>query len=485
MNILLIQPSETDKAMINLGLGYIAAALEARGDNVKILDAGILGGSEKRFIRFAEEFGPDLVGITAQTPYYSKALKMSKLIKNLDRRCPVILGGPHPSILTEETLREASIDIVVRGEGDITVVELVGCLESGADLDAVKGISYKQDGKIVHNETRTFIKDLDALPNPAWHLFDMRRYLARMKGRKVAPVLSSRGCPFKCIFCYRGPAAGKTFRGRSPERILDEIEHLHMEYGIRDILFVDDIFTINQKRAEVICDLLIEKGLDITWRCQTRADCLSIELLRKMKQANCMDVSMGVESGNEAILKATGKQVTKEKVRKAFKMTKEVGISTSASFIIGLPGDTKETVRQTIEFAKELNPNFAIFYAAIPYPGTELARIVEERGGKLPENWDDYRLMSSDAASSKKLADLNISELNEKELRHFLKIAQVEFQAGRIFAGGASSVTGMINILQVMRLSFTRARSLKDIFRFMTRVLSNGFLFLWGKLARR
>jgi len=485
MKVLLIQPSETDRAMIHLGLGYLAAALEKRGDTVKVLDVGVAGGSERNLLQNIESFKPEVVGITAQTASYSKALKISRLVKKWNHACPVIFGGPHASILTEEVLKEPTVDIVVRGEGDATIVELMNCLVAGDPLAGVRGISFKQNGGIYHNEAQPFVENMDALPFPAWHLFDMDRYLARMKGLKVAPVLSSRGCPFGCIFCYRGPAAGKTFRARSPEKIIEEIRLLQGRYGIGDILFVDDIFTLNQKRAERICDLIIESGLNISWRCQTRADCLNIDLLHKMKASNCIDISMGIESGNEQILAATGKKITKEKIREAFRLIKEIGISTSSSFIIGLPGDTVETVKQTIEFAKELNPNYAIFYAAIPYPGTELARQVVESGGKLPDNWDDYRLMSSDRASWKMLADLRISHLTEKILRHFLKTAQIEFQMGRLRAGGESRSNGVRNIIQIIRLNINRASSLKDLLQFVGRIVSNIFLFIQSKFTKR
>jgi radical SAM superfamily enzyme YgiQ (UPF0313 family) len=484
MKVLLIQPSETDRAMIHLGLGYLAAALEKRGDTVKVLDVGVAGGSERNLLQNIESYNPEVVGITAQTASYSKALRISRLVKKWNHTCPVIFGGPHASILTEEVLKEPTVDIVVRGEGDATIVELMNCLEAGDPLAGVRGISFKQNGGIYHNETQPFVENMDALPFPAWHLFDMDRYLARMKGRKVAPVLSSRGCPFGCIFCYRGPAAGKTFRARSPEKIIEEIRLLQGRYGIGDILFVDDIFTLNQKRAERICDLIIESGLDISWRCQTRADCLNLDLLHKMKASNCIDISMGIESGNTQILAATGKKITKEKIREAFRLIKEVGISTSSSFIIGLPGDTVETVKETIEFAKELNSNYAIFYAAIPYPGTELARQVVESGGKLPDSWDDYRLMSSDRASSKMLADLKISNLAEKELRHLLKTAQFEFQIGRFLAGGEARGTGIKNMMQIIRLTFARSRSSRDLVNYIAKVLSAGFLFVWGKITR-
>lgn len=229
-----------------------------------------------------------------------------------------------------------------------------------------------------------------------------------------------------------------------------------------------------------------------------------------MKMSNCIDISMGVESGNWQILAATQKQRKninynkqiningfsqsqesneriedksyKEVVKKAFNMAAEVGISTSATFIIGLPGDTKESVQETIDFAKELNPNYAIFYAAMPYPGTELARIIKEHSGKLPENWDDYRLMSSEIASSKMLADFNISELSEKELSYFLKTAQMEFQMGRLSAGGETRAIGIRNIFQIIKLSFIRAKSLTEFSRFILRVVSNAALFAWRRL---
>ena len=485
MNVVLIQPSDSDKAMIHLGLAYVAAALERRGDRVKVIDAGLLDGAETKIAKLIEESNPDVVGITAQTPYYGKALSISRLVKRLNPRCPVVFGGAHPSILTEETLEEPSIDIVVRGEGDVTVGELLACLEDSGSLERVKGISFKRDGRIIHNPDRPFVDELDSLPFPAWHLFEMERYRARINGRRVAPVLSSRGCPFKCIFCYRGPAAGKLFRGRSPEKIVEEIESLHTRYGVSDILFVDDIFTINKRRAERVCDLLIERQTPVSWRCQTRADCLSPDLLRKMKAANCIDVSMGVESGNEQILKATGKKLTKDGIRDAFRMIREAGLSSSASFIIGLPGDTRETVQETIRFAKELNPNFAIFYAAMPYPGTELARMVVENGGALPRTWESYRLMSSDVASSKLLSDLRISNLTERELRYFLRTAQIEFQMGRLLGHGEARAKGVRNMLQVVRLAYARRKSWSHVLRFAARVLADSSVFFWSRLRGR
>jgi len=512
MNVLLVQP-ENERAMIHLGLGYLAKVLESRGDKVKILDIGIEGESEKKISNFIELFSPNVVGITVQTHNYSKALMIAGLVKRLNPKCPVILGGPHPSILTEDTLSEPTVDIVMRGEGDISIVELMDCLEHGCSLDSIRGISFKKNGKINHNEDRPFIEDINTIPFPAWHLFKMDEYLAKINGCKVAPVLSSRGCPFRCIFCYRGPSAGKIFRPRSPENVVSEIEQLRGLYGIGSILFVDDTFTLNQKRAEKICDLLIEKQLGISWRCQTRADCLNINLLKKMKMSNCIDISIGVESGNRKILAATQKQRKnindnkqnningfsqsqesdkriedksyKEVVKKAFNMSAEVGISTSATFIIGLPGDTKESVQETIDFAKELNPNYAIFYAAMPYPGTELSRIIKERGGKLPKNWDDYRLMSSDIASSKMLAAFNISELSEKELGYYLKTAQMEFQMGRLSAGGERRAIGLRNIFQIIKLSFIRAKSFREFSRFILRIMYNTTLFAWRRLSRQ
>jgi anaerobic magnesium-protoporphyrin IX monomethyl ester cyclase len=512
MKVLLVQP-EIDRAMIHLGLGYLSTALESRGDKVKILDIGIEGESERKIAKFIESFHPDAVGITVQTHNYSKALMIAGLVRRLNPKCPVIMGGPHPSILTEATLKEPTVDIIVRGEGDITIVELMDCLEHGGNLDSIRGISFKTNGNILHNEDRPFVKDINTIPFPAWHLFNMDGYLAKINGCKVAPVLSSRGCPYKCIFCYRGPAAGKIFRPRVPENVISEIEQLKDRYGIGNILFVDDTFTLNQKRAERISDLLIEKKLGISWRCQTRADCLNLKLLTKMKMSNCIDISIGVESGNWQILATTQKQKKntnyskqfnindfaqdhepvgsienksyKQVLRKAFKMAAEVGISTSATFIIGLPGDTKESVQETIDFAKELNPNYAIFYAAMPYPGTELSRIIKERGGKLPENWDDYRLMSSDIVSSKMVAAFNISELSEKELGYYLKTAQIQFQMGRLSAGGEKRAIGITNIFQIIKLSFIRAKSFREFSRFILRVMYNGALFAWRRLSGR
>ena len=311
----------------------------------------------------------------------------------------------------------------------------------------------------------------------------MDLYGATKDGLRAAPVLTSRGCPYQCIFCYRGPAAGKVFRGRSPEGVVEEIEQLQKRFGIDHVVFVDDIFTLDKGRAGAICELLIDRTPSLSWRCQTRADCLDESLLDKMKRARCVNVSMGVESGNEAILAATGKRITKEQIRRAFRMAREAGVGTAASLIIGLPGDTRETVQETIDFAMELDPESASFYAAMPYPGTDLAKMVVERGGTLPATWESYCIVDSDAVGSEVLEDLRVSSLSGRELRYFLMTAQIEFQARRVDPAHATKAP-IRGIGRIVRYAFARRESRAPLLRLLVRLVLDGGAFVWTRFRR-
>jgi anaerobic magnesium-protoporphyrin IX monomethyl ester cyclase len=235
-----------------------------------------------------------------------------------------------------------------------------------------------------------WIKDLDSLPFPARHLLPMDKYTILGKKSTIGNIISSRGCPFYCTFCESSLLFGRMFRARSPKNVVDEMKQLINEYHPKTIEFSDDLFTLNMKRTETICDEIRRRGLDIPWACSSRVDTVSRSLLRKMKKAGCILIYYGVESGSQRVLNLMRKHIKIEQIIKAIKWTKEVGIEILASFIIGFPGETREDMQKTIAFAKRLDVDYAQFSFATPYPGTELYQMAKEKGLLLTEDWSQY-----------------------------------------------------------------------------------------------
>ena len=353
-----------------LGLAYIASVLRQNRE-VKIIDSNILNYAIGDVERELRSFNPDVVGITSVTPSIYEAYKVAETAKKVREDCTVVLGGPHATFMPRETMEECKyIDIIVRGEGEETTRELIENIEKGAPLNEVKGITFREKNGIIDTEPRLFIKNIDNIPFPSRDLLPMHLY--KFNGVKYTTMLTSRGCPFKCSFCSSSRLFGGYWRGRSPENVLEEMKTVYEEYGIRNIEFMDDTFTLNQERAEKICDEIIKQGWDISWGASSRVDTLSKKLVEKMKKAGCWIIFLGIESGSQKILDAIGKRITLEQVKKAVKILKDAGIQVLGSFIIGFLQDTKETIKETIKFAKSLNLNYAEFSILTPYPGTPI-----------------------------------------------------------------------------------------------------------------
>jgi len=371
-----------------LGLAYIASVLR-QDHEVKIIDSNILNYTIGDVERELRSFNPDVVGITSVTPSIYEAYKVAETAKKVREDCTVVLGGPHATFMPRQTMEECKyIDIIVRGEGEETTRELIENIEKGAPLNEVKGITFRKKNEIIDTEPRPFIKNIDEIPFPSRDLLPMHLY--KFNGVKYTTMLTSRGCPFKCSFCSSSRLFGGYWRGRSPENVLEEIKIIYEEYGIRNIEFVDDTFTLNQERAEKICDEIIKQGWDISWGASSRVDTLSKKLVEKMKKAGCWIIFLGIESGSQKILDAIGKRITLEQVKKAVKILKDAGIQVLGSFIIGFLQDTKETIKETIKFAKNLNLNYAEFSILTPYPGTPIFDYAKKHGMLLTENWSKY-----------------------------------------------------------------------------------------------
>jgi anaerobic magnesium-protoporphyrin IX monomethyl ester cyclase len=426
----------------HLGLAYLAAVSERRGDEVVIFDADV---ERQPIAEFIQEFKPHIVGITANTPQVKQAWRTAKTIREV-HDCPVVLGGPHVSVLPEESCERPYVDIVVRGEGEDAWIDICNRLETFLKDQSVfsteafmhseneifndcLGISFKtSDGQIHNNPDRTPIADLDSLPWPAYHLFKMDRYTNlqpatdHVDGARSFSIMTSRGCPYRCTFCSQSIMPIK-WRSRSPENVLLEWRHLVEDLGAQEIGILDDSANIRVKRLEEMAHLLIENKLNhVPWIFVNgiRANLASKELLTLLQQAGLKRVAFGVETGDEEILATIDKKVDHDTIRQAFKNAKEINLETIAFMIIGLPGETRETMQRTIDFAVELDPIIANFSMMTPYPGTKVYEIVKRQGRFLINDWEDYVFFQQQARyeMGEMTAEL-VEEMYRKAYRQF------------------------------------------------------------------
>ncbi len=430
MRIALVAPQWNKRAndYPPLGLGYIAAVLERDGHELKILDFGLdpqVPLEDK--VRQVMAFDPQLVGITAMTSLYHSVLETATLLKAYLGR-PIIVGGPHATVFPERVLAQSPVvDYVVRGEGEETMLELVRVLDKGdRDLSTVRGLTYRVRNQVVSNPDRGLIRDLDALPFPARHLFDLSRYtLCTPNGEPMATILSSRGCPYNCSYCFKG-TVGRTYRQRSPDSIINEMQEVITRYGINSFYFIDDLFTIDAKRLAQITDRIVAEKMDVRWQCLGRVDRVDPESLRRMYAAGCRRIHYGIESGNQEILNRIGKDTTIEQVRQAVRWAQEAGIQTKGYFMLGLPGDTEETMQQTVDFAASLDLDETMFSLTTPFPGT---RLWDELVKKKPEteySQDFTRAYYYSNPEENLLPFFNVSDVPDASLGSWIQRAYSE-----------------------------------------------------------
>ena len=446
MRIALINPKFRlpidTRTTAHLGLAYLAAVSERRGDEVVIFDADV---EEQPISEFVQQFKPDLVGITANTPQVKQAWRTARAIKEV-HDCLIVLGGPHVSVLPEESCEKPYVDVVVRGEGEEAWIDISNRLEEylkdqpeyttqafmHPENEVFKdslGLTFKtSDGRIHNNADRIPIADLDSLPWPAYHLFKMDRYTNlqpatdHVDGARSFSILTSRGCPYRCTFCSQSIMPIK-WRSRSPESVLAEWRHLVVDLGAEEIGVLDDSANIRVKRLEDLAHLLIENKLNhVPWIFVNgiRANLASKELLGLLKQAGLKRTAFGVESGDPEILASIDKKVDHDTIRQAFKNAKEVDLETIAFLIIGLPGETRASMQRTIDFAIELDPVIANFSMMTPYPGTKVYEIVKRQGRFLINDWEDYVFFEQKARyeMGEMTAEL-VEEMYRKAYRQF------------------------------------------------------------------
>lgn len=356
-----------------MGLLYIAAYLKQHtAHEVEVLDSQAEELSYDELKNAVIARSPDVAGITTLTFTLIDVLKLSKIVKEINPSIKVVLGGPHVNIYPDETIMLPNVDFLILGEGEIVFAEFLEHMDNIEELRKIKGVVFKRNGQIINTGTRELIENLNLLPFPARHLTPYTKYRSVLSGRDtvITTMITSRGCPYKCTFCNR-EHLGKRFRARSPENVVDEMAEC-AAMGIKELLVYDDTFTLNRARVISICDEIIKRKLYIAWDIRTRIDVVDEEMLKKMKQANCKRVHYGVEAGTDQILAKLGKGITVAQTKKIFAMTKKVGISTLAYFMIGAPQETRADVRQTMELAKQLDPDYVHFSILIPFPSTPI-----------------------------------------------------------------------------------------------------------------
>jgi radical SAM superfamily enzyme YgiQ (UPF0313 family) len=389
-------------------LSYTVAVIEQAGFEVAFVDAIMEELGIEEFAQKVQGYDPRLALIETSTPSIEFDLETAAAIKRFSPGTFVALLGSHVTYFDREILAEnPAVDAVVRGEFEYTCADLARALDAGHDLGQVLGLTYRDGAlsgsepgrNVQRNPDRPLFEPLDGMPFPARHIVKGEGYRAGIySGGYPTAMVSSRGCPYRCTFClWPDILYGHKFRPRSAENVVDEIEQAVRKYGHDEIYFDDDTFTIDRQRVMDICRLINERGLEkeVEWIAQCRVDTVDREMLEAMKAANCGYILFGVESGSPKMLKKMKKGITLDKVRHAFKLTRDVGIKTQAFFLFGMPGETQETIRETIEFAKEINASSTQFAVAIPHPGTALYEECRTNGWLTSGDWADYTAESS------------------------------------------------------------------------------------------
>jgi len=401
MHVLLINPPAYAKprkaiwryvssTMPPLGLAWLAAVLEQEGHRVKVLDAPPENLGIDGIVQWVRFHGPfDLVGLTASTPLIGNAIEIARGIRSEMPTTRIVLGGVHPTVLPEEVLSEPAVDVAVRGEGERTILEIA----AERPLEDVAGISFRMDGAVFHTPDRRLIDDLNTLPLPAYHLLPMSKYRPAAGAAKRVPatsVLATRGCPSRCTFCYR--LCGRRLRVRSGRKVAEEVKLLQDRYGVREVCFYDDIFTMVKREVKAFCAGIRDLGIDLTWSCFSRIDTFNEDTFRMMKDAGCHQVMFGIETSNRQILENIGKRIDPERVEWVVRTTQKIGIEVRAAFMLGNPGETVETMEENIRFAIQLEPDLALFNITTPFPGTEMFEWADRNGLLKTKDWRHYNL---------------------------------------------------------------------------------------------
>jgi len=409
-----------------LGLLYIAGYLKEKGRNydVRIIDGPTENLNYSQLKKKIKEFNPDIVGMTTMSFTIIDALEAAKTAKTVNSRIRVIFGGPHVHIFSKETLELGNSDFIILGEGEKTFYQLIENIDNEERLKEIPGlIFYDKEHNLVQTGPPQLIENLDELPFPARELIDNKKYFSLLgTSNLVTTMITSRGCPYRCLFCDR-PHLGKKFRARSLKNVVDEMEECAKKFGIKEFLIYDDTFTVDRQRVVDICQEINKRKLDIVWDIRARVDTIDEDLLTIMKKAGCERIHYGVESGTQKILDILRKGITLEQVEKAFKLTKKAGIQTLGYFMIGNPTETKEDVLKTIKFAKKINPDYVHITITMPFPATDLYFLALQKGIIKKDVWLEF----AKNPSLDFVPPIWKENLTKEELHDLIKKAYKEF----------------------------------------------------------
>lgn len=374
-----------------ISLALSGAVLEKEGMECKLTDCIVEDVDLKKLQALVGAFKPDLVVLNTATPSIRGDLVVGDDLKKIWPSVKVAAIGIHVTAMPEDSFKMArGLDYIVSGEPEYTIRELAQKIKARAPIDDVRGIICLDRGKVVAKPPRPYITNLDELPFPAWHLIDKTKYQMPFLNRPFFLIATGRGCPYKCTFCADCAYYGKKLRLRTAKNIADELEWAGRVHGVVDFLFWSESFTINRQFAKDVADEIYRRKLKIHWVCNSRVDNVDEELLTKIKRAGCWMIGYGVESGNQQILDSVKKGITVEQTIRAVKMSKKAGLDVTAHCVLGFPGETEATIRETIQLVKKLPVDFAQFYCSVPFPGSELYQQALESGWVNTDNWERY-----------------------------------------------------------------------------------------------
>ena len=400
-----------------LGLAYLASVIREEGFDVSILDAIGEGLDVRETINRIQRYDPDLIGITATTPAIYDAYMIAKLVKRVNPNVKVVIGGSHVTFMPIQTLQDCPyVDVVVIGEGELIVRDLLSALSKGRDLMDVKGIAFRRGRELKMTPPAPLIMNLDKLPIPAYDLLPLDKYIVGSK--RYGVLITSRGCPYRCLFCSSSLQFGRRWRAYSPGRVLEELKILYYEYGVREVEFLDDMFTLDRERSIEIASMIRREGLDISWTFSSRVNTFTSEVGTALRKAGAWLVYFGIESGSERVLKYIRKGITVSQSVKAVKSAKRSGLKVLGSFIVGFPIERRGDLKLTLGLARMLDIDYAQFTVATPFPGTELWEIANRDGLLLTRDWSKYTTLN---------VVMKGYFLSPNEIQRFLELAYILF----------------------------------------------------------
>lgn len=387
MVVLLINIRNSENPVLPLGLLYIGTILKNHNINVIIEDI-VFEKDENILYDKLKIIQPDIIGISFLTTAFLKAKRIVLSIKNTYKNKTIFVGGGiHCTAEPEETLNELGLDFIIRGEGEVSFLEFCkNILNINKNYESISGLVFKINSQVIINPIKYFIENLDDIPIPDWTLVNMKRYLippGYIKGiflEKTLPILTSRGCPAKCIFCSSHTSFGYKIRRRSIENVVEEIKIAKKNYELDGLFFLDDTFTFDLEWVINFCNRLVEEKINLPWSCQTRVNVVTKDLIKTMKKAGCIQLDYGIESGSDVILNKLKKGITVEQIKNAFKITKDLGLRTYGSVLLGNPGESWDDIELTKKLVKEIKPSLTLFNFLTPFPGSELYNTVIKKG---------------------------------------------------------------------------------------------------------